>query len=237
MIKYALLIFFILKIGCSSNYNSSYTLTDFEKELFYSIQNQDMTSATQQVFDEDGNVTTLKFQQTIDINTLNIGDTITTKRNMINSLLSDHNGNRVSVNVLNTSITTISNIIGILGDSNGLFFGSTSGFYTTYRDNSQAYKIFTSTNNLIVKDRYLSFEFSDNVIFIGRFSGIKPEQTNQNATSHDDVSCNQNDSYTYTLFTLSGTPISTTEETQSGYAEIIQYKINNGDEIYLKACI
>ena len=90
---------------------------------------------------------------------------------------------------------------------------------------------------MIEKDTYMSFKFSDNIIFIGRFSGIKPNQNNLNATSHDDVSCNQDDSYTYTLYTLSMTPVTTTEETQSGYAEIIQYKINNGNEIYLKACI
>ena len=100
-----------------------------KKQLFYSIHNQDLNGTTHQKFDEDGNVTTLRFQQTININTLNIGNTITTKREMINSLLSDHNGNNVNINVLNTSTTTISNIIGIEGESSGLiffFFGSTS---------------------------------------------------------------------------------------------------------------
>ena len=237
MNKYILIIFLILKTGFSSSHNSTYTLTDTEKQLFYSIQNQDMKSAPHQLVDKDGNVTALRFQQTIDINTLNIGDTITTKQNMIRMILSDHNGNNVRINTLNISTTTISNIIGILGRSDGLIFGSTSNAHTIYRDKSQKYKIFTPANNMIKKDRYMSFKFSDNVIFIGRFSGIKPNQSTVNATSHDDVSCNQDDSYTYTLYTLSGKPVSTTEETQSGYAEIIEYKINNGNEIYLKACI
>ena len=102
MKKYILIIFLILKTGCSSSHNSTYTLTDTEKQLFYSIQNQDMKSAPHQVVDKDGNVTKLRFQQTIDINTLNIGDTITTKQNMIRRLLSDHNGNNVRINILNS---------------------------------------------------------------------------------------------------------------------------------------
>ena len=70
MNKYILIIFLILKIGCSSSHNFTYTLTDTEKELFFSIQNQDLNSTTFQKFDEDVDLTTLGFQQTIDVNSL-----------------------------------------------------------------------------------------------------------------------------------------------------------------------
>ena len=58
-----------------------------------------------------------------------------------------------------------------------------------------------------------------------------------NAKSHDDVPCNADVFGKFVLYTSDNTPITTTEDTESGYAEIIQYNINNGDESYYKVCL
>jgi hypothetical protein len=252
MKKLLYLLFLLVFVGCSSSSSSSsdstdsstndpdivqtYTLTNAEEALFNSISGQEVGDVNK-AFDTDGEETSVFFQQTVDINSLQVGDSATFKLNTLNSLITNTDGATVSMNSLNTSTLTASDIVGIEGNSSGLIIGSATEFESEYEDTTQTYSIYVSSNDSIVEDLDLSITFPDGTTFLASFNGNKLAQNDYHATSHDNVPCNQENSYTYILYTTESVPVSTTQDTKSGYAELIMYDINNGDESYLKACI
>ena len=70
----------------------------------------------------------------------------------------------------------------------------------------------------------ISLEFEDGTTYLASAS-ITGDPEEVEVSSHDDVSCT---GLGYVLYTSDSVPISTTQETSSGYAEIITYDITDG---------
>ena len=230
-----ILVVFLI-VGCSSSSDSTYTLTNAEEGLFNSISGQEL-GQTHKSFDTNGEETSLLFQQTLDINSLQVGDSAILKYNTIIAPITNTDGETVILNTLNTSTLTVSDIVGIKGGSSGLILGSATDFKVYYEGTTESYSIYVSSNDSILLNWDTSFIFPDGTTFLGSIIRNREVEFEYNSTSHDNVPCNPEISVTLVLYTTENVPVSTTQDTNSGYAEIILYNINNGNETYLKACI
>ena len=227
--------------------NSEYTPTTDEVNLIQSL-NKAETVEFSTFYDLNGDETTLAHQQTIDIDSINLGDTVTINWNTLKGQISTTSGDQVEMNIINSTKFTVKNVTYI---SKVL-----EGGYETIKGNGEQPSTFSSiyldnTNDTLTEYSIFgnSYEYTENTSLTFQngttfllnsyieFSSDSETPFQYNAESHDNVPCNADVFGKYVLYTSDNTPISTTENTESGYAEIIQYNINDGDKSYYKVCL
>ena len=242
-----LLLFTFAIIGCSKNSSTgTYTLSSSEQNILQSLNEVETAELTS--YDLNGDETILPQQQTIDIDSVNLGDTVTAKFNTLKGQISTTSGDQVEINILNSTKLTVKNVTYISKFLEGGYETikgngeQPSTFSLFYLDNTNdtltVYSIFGNSYEFTTN---ASLTFQDGTTFLLNsyieFSSDSETPFQYNAESHDSVPCNADVFNKYVLYTADNTPITTTENTESGYAEIIEYTINDGNESYYKVCL